>query len=526
MPAADDISNIQLCDGISSLRNFVNKERAHNVLGEWSEETLQLLLRKSLLGKEIFVVSNREPYTYCRTADVVSWRSPASGVVTALEPIMLACAGTWIAQGTGNADRAHVDAMDRLKVPPNSPTYHLRRVWLSNEEHDGYYHGFANEGLWPLCHMTFVQPVFRAMDWTHYGAVNEKFADTVARESRRADPIILVQDYHFGLLPALIRRRLPNATIVLFWHIPWPAPDIFDKFPWKSEFIDGLLGSSILGFQTLLHCQYFLESVARFSSHRIDPIRGSIAHVSGETYVRSYPISIEWPPAALAAQRSISDCRSAIRARLGIERGIYIGLGVDRLDYTKGLLERFGAIERFFETFPEWIGRFVFVQIAAPTRSRLGVYREHEEHVRQAATQINERYGTAGYKPVVLEVRHCDPAEVYELYRGVDVCMVSSLHDGMNLVAKEFVAAREDEQGALVLSIFAGASEELTSALIVNPYDALAVAKVMDHALRMSSHEQRMRMRSMRDVVRHQNVYRWAGDMLLDAAQLANNLAS
>lgn len=488
---------------------------------EWSPKTLSRLLAEELPGVEIIVVSNREPYIHNRADDgTIALQLPASGLVSALEPVMRSCGGTWIAQGSGSADRDTVDEHDRLSVPPANPEYTLRRVWLSEEEIDGHYYGFSNEGLWPLCHTAFVRPLFRADDWEAYRAVNQKFADVVVAEAGREDPIILVQDYHFALLPRMIRNALPKATIITFWHIPWPNGETFGICPWREEIIDGLLGSTVLGFHTRQHCNNFIDSTDRFMESRIDREHGSVTLRGRETLIRPYPISIEWPPAALATQGTIASCRRAVRARLGLADDMRIAVGIERFDYTKGILDRMAAVHDLLTQHPEWKERVVFVQAAAPSRTKLGAYEKLQSDAIRLADAINAAHGTADWKPIHLVIRHHDQREVYELFRAADVCVVSSLHDGMNLVAKEFVASRDDERGVLVLSSFAGAARELSEALIVNPYDTRAMADVFAAALRMPETEQRDRLRLMRDVVRQRNVYRWAAQMLIDAARI------
>jgi trehalose 6-phosphate synthase len=487
---------------------------------EWSPETLRLMLASQLPEAEIIVVSNREPYIHNRVDGEIALQTPASGLVAAIEPVTRACGGVWIAHGSGSADRDVVDADDHVPVPPDSPAYTLRRVWLSEREEEGYYFGFSNEAMWPLCHIAFVRPAFRETDWNEYHAVNARFAAAVVQEAKRPDPIVLVQDYHFALLPKMIREQLPDATIITFWHIPWPNAETFGICPWKEDIIAGLLGSSVLGFHTQFHCNNFIETVDRFIESRIDREHASVTVSGHETFVRPYPISIEWPPAALAGQKPVEECRAAVRATLGLNESVRIGVGVERFDYTKGIVDRLRAVDAFLSRYPEWIGRFVFCQVAAPTRSKLAVYRNLQEEAENVAREINERHGNADYTPIKLIVRHFGSGEVFELFRAADLCVVSSLHDGMNLVAKEFVAARDDEQGVLVLSDFAGASRELSEALIVNPYDHQSMSEAIRQALTMSETEQRDRMRLMREVVRSRNVYRWAGQMLLDASQL------
>jgi trehalose 6-phosphate synthase len=487
---------------------------------EWSPKGLQELLRNALPGAEVLIVSNREPYIHNRSNGGVEVQTPASGLVSALEPVMRACGGTWIAHGSGSADRETVDAKDRVDVPPNAPSYSLRRVWISEEEQDGYYYGLANEGLWPLCHIAFVRPIFRESDWQAYERINRRFAEAVAQEARTDDPIVLVQDYHLALAPRMIRERLPKATVITFWHIPWPNAETFGICPWKERIIEGLLGSTILGFHTQFHCNNFFETVDRFIESRIDREHASVTLGGRETMVRAYPISIEWPPKAMAGQPSIAECRSSVRSSLGLAADVKLAVGIERFDYTKGILDRMRAVDLLLRVHPQWKGRFVFVQVAAPTRSKLSSYSQLHGEAVALADDINGRHGDGSCAPVRLVVRHHEAADVFTLFRAADLCVVSSLHDGMNLVAKEFVAARDDEQGVLVLSSFTGASREMLEALIVNPYDTQELASAIDVALRMPAAEQRERMRLMRQQVRERNVYRWAGQMLIDAARV------
>jgi trehalose 6-phosphate synthase len=504
------------------LREFEkNGQSVDAALVTWSPETLRKILAEDLPDAQVIVVSNREPYIHNETKDgEVELVVPASGLVSALEPITRACAGTWIAYGGGTADHVVVDENDSVQVPPGNPSYTLRRVWLTDEQYQGYYLGFANEGLWPLCHVAFTRPIFRASDWEAYEAVNRKFADTVVAEARNERPIVLVQDYHFALLPRMIRERLPEAIVITFWHIPWPNSEVFSICPWRERILDGLLGSSIIGFHTQFHANNFTESVDRFMESRIERADAAVSYGGQTTLVHAYPISIEWPVELLASLPSVEDSRRRVRERFGIAADAKLCVGVERLDYTKGILDRFHALEELFIRHPETIGRVVFLQIAAPSRGTLPAYRQLHEECQRFADELNQRYGSGSYRPVVLVAEHHAQKGVYEIYRAADVCLVTSLHDGMNLVAKEFVAARDDEQGVLLLSTFAGASRELLEALIVNPYDAAMMSEAMLQALTMGPEEQHERMRRMREIVRDNNVYRWAGSMLLDAARL------
>jgi len=486
----------------------------------WTPETLRAILGTDLPGHEVMVVSNREPYIHVRRGEIIAVWRPASGLVTAMEPIMRACSGTWIAHGGGSADREVADQHARVAVPPEQPAYQLRRVWLTPEQEAGYYYGFANEGLWPLCHIAHVRPIFRTSDWEQYVTVNRAFARAVVEEAKSSDPIVLVQDYHFALLPRMIQEELPAATIVSFWHIPWPNPEAFAICPWREELLDGLLGSSILGFHTQFHCNNFVDTVDRLLEARVDREMFTVSYRGKLTAVKRYPISIEWPPSAALIGKPVERCRLDARQRHGLPPDQAVGVGVDRLDYTKGIEERLRAVERLLEMAPEWVGKFTFIQIAAPTRNRIEQYQAYEERVRAIAARINERFPGPGHPPVVLLVEHHQPQAIYEYYRAADVCMVTSLHDGMNLVAKEFVSSRDDERGVLILSQFTGAARELPEAIIVNPYDTDQCAAALQMALSMPEGEQRARIRLMRGLIQEFNVYRWAGRMLIDAASM------
>lgn len=502
------------------LRDLEGERRARDESQvTWTPDALRAILHGDLRGEDVIVVSNREPYIHQRrrSGEGIEVQRPASGLVTALEPVMRACSGVWIATGSGNADREVVDAYDRVAVPPERPSYQLRRVWLSAEEEAGYYYGFANEGLWPLCHIAHVRPTFRSGDWAHYLAANRRFAEAVVREAKTDDPIVLVQDYHFALLPRMIHESLPDATVITFWHIPWPNPESFAICPWALEILNGLLGSNILGFHTQFHCNNFVDTVDRLIEARVDRETFTVSQGGKLTAVRRYPISIAWPPVEDMVGKPVADCRRDVRANNGLPENQLIGIGVDRLDYTKGIIERFLAVERLFELNPQRIGQFTFIQIAAPSRSSIDEYRHHEEAVNALARRINERF--PGPAPaILLKVEHHEAALVYEYYRAAEVCFVGSLHDGMNLVAKEFVAARDDERGVLILSQFTGAARELPEALVVNPYDVDQCAAALELALAMPPEEQGDRMRLMRRLISEFNVYRWAGRMLLDAA--------
>jgi trehalose 6-phosphate synthase len=488
----------------------------------WTASRLKQVMCERLAGQRLIVVSNREPLIH--NGNAIAPQHAVSGLVTALEPVMRACSGVWVAHGSGKADRQASDSNGRVTVSGDGGSYILRRVWLTDDEERGYYDGCANEALWPLCHRAHAQPLFRRDDWAHYRRVNQRFADAVADEAGSDEPLVLVQDYHFALVPRMLRDRFPQATILTFWHVPWPNADRFTICPYRDELLDGLLGSTIIGLQTSPDCRNFLESVDKTLESHVDRETMAIAHQGHTTAVRPYPISIEWPSKWALASPAVSECRETVRHDLEVGPDARIVVSVDRLDYTKGIEERLLTLEKVLERWPKSEELPVFVQIASPSRVRIDRYREFGERIRGCVDRINARFGAGGRLPVVFINRHCEPPEIFRYYRAADICYVSSLHDGMNLVAKEFVAARDDELGVLVLSGFAGASRELTEALVVNPYDLDGVADTLFAALAMPPAEQCDRMRTMRAVVSAHNVYGWAGTMLIDAARSQRNL--
>ncbi len=488
----------------------------------WTPERLRIHVRSRLQDNPLFVVSNREPYVHVRSGKEVKVMVPASGLVTSLEPVLRACDGTWVAHGGGDADHETVDSHDRLRVPPEDPHYTLRRLWLSKEEEEGYYFGFANEGLWPLCHIAHARPTFRASDWEFYRSVNAKFAAVVLEEMEGSEhPAVLVQDYHFALLPRLIKEERPDARVAIFWHIPWPNPQAFGICPWQRELLDGLLGADLVGFHIQSHCNHFLESVDQALESRIDWERFAVNRRGHFTLVRPFPISVAVPETVQDEERpgSVYLERAALFKSLGVQ-ATFMGVGVDRVDYTKGILERFHGVERFLEKYTSFQGQFTLVQIGAPSRTHIKRYHDLISEVELEAERINWRFQSGSWKPIVYLNRHHTHQEIDQYYRAADVCLVTALHDGMNLVAKEFIASRDDEQGALILSRFTGASRELRDAVIVNPYDTEQLAEALRVALEMDPDDRRARMRRMRKVVKDHNIYRWAANLITELSEI------
>ncbi|MDD5348203.1 MAG: trehalose-6-phosphate synthase [Candidatus Omnitrophica bacterium] len=486
----------------------------------WTEAKLRDLIHAKLGDNAFFVISNREPYMHImdEATGAVSLIRPASGVVTAIHPILCACGGTWIAHGSGNADKKFVNSKDKLGVPPKDNRYILKRVWLSKQEEDGYYYGFSNEGLWPLCHNTHTRPLFREEDWLTYRKVNRKFCDSLLEELPVQRPFIFIQDYHFTLLAKMIKEKRPDAKIALFWHIPWPTPEAFQICPYHKDILEGMLGCDLIGFHVQNHCNNFLDTANRLLESRVDTEKFSVVRSGKESFVRAFPISINGHTDRAAAG---SDTQQAEKLRQEFNlKGQIVGLGVDRIDYTKGIVERILAIDRFLEKYPQYRKRFVFVQLAAPSRTHIKRYHDLIAEIDELAERTNWKYMDGDWKPLVYLERYFSADEIAPFYSLADICIVSSLHDGMNLVAKEYVAEKRDAGGCLILSQFTGASKELTDALLINPYSIEEFADSIRRAIEMPSEEKMKRMQNMRKTVAENNVYRWAANIITELTAL------
>lgn len=483
----------------------------------WTKEGLLGLIHEKLCNYKFILVSNREPYMHRFAGAQIQCVQPASGLTVALDPIMRACGGTWIAHGTGDADWQMVDEQDRVPVPPDDPCFTLRRVRLTPEQEEQYYLGLANQALWPLCHIVFTRPTFRPEDWQAYREVNEIFARAVLEEAGDAPTFVFIQDFHFALLPRMLKDRNSNLIVAQFWHIPWPNPEVLRGFPWKEELLDGLLGNDLLGFHLRFHCQNFLDTVDRILEARIDREKYEITRGGKTTSVRAFPISIDFETHSRMAESATTEQHMENwRRTLGIHDEL-IGVGIDRIDYTKGICERLRALDRFLMKYPEYQGRVIFVQVAVPSRSQIPEYRKLEEELEGLVKQINHKYRrwpARSWRPILFLKQHYSQDHLTALHRLAHFCMVSSLHDGMNLVAKEYVASRFDEDGVLILSDFAGASRELTDAIVVNPFSEEESVEAIRQALEMSGDDRRKRMRKMRAVVAENNIYRWAGKII------------
>ncbi|MBU4372375.1 MAG: trehalose-6-phosphate synthase [Proteobacteria bacterium] len=488
----------------------------------WTEKRLQDLVVAKLGENSLFVVSNREPYIHVFDVErnETKMMFPASGVVTAIDPIMRACGGTWVAHGSGNADTKFVNSRNKIGVPPGDERYILKRVWLTKEEEEGYYYGFANEGLWLLCHVTHTRPIFREVDWQIYRKVNEKFADALLEELPADNPFVFIQDYHFTLLPQMIKQKRPDATIALFWHIPWPNPEVFSICPYQEEILEGMLCCDLIGFHVQNNCNNFLDTANRLMESRVDTEKFSVVKSGRETLVRAFPISIDGSVFGKPTE-SVLNQKEKIREELKLD-GKIVAVSVERIDYTKGIVERLLAIDRFLEKYPEFKTRFVFIQIAAPSRTHIKRYHDLTGEIDELIERKNWKYAEGDWSPIIYLKRQFTPEEISPYYQLADLCIVSPLHDGMNLVAKEFISAKNDLSGILLLSRFAGAARELTDAVQINPYATEEFAESIKDAIEMPVEEKRRRMERMREIVGKNNIFFWAANIIAELTGVKN----
>lgn len=479
-----------------------------------------------LRGRTLILLSNREPYEHRRGEDGIEMRQPPGGLVSALDPTMRATHGTWVAWGSGSADRETADEEGRLMVPPDDPMYALRRVFLEPKDIEHYYLGFANGALWPLCHMLVQHFEFRDEQWDYYRSVNEKFAAAVTAEVDRAEQpaIVWIQDYHFGLAAEMIRRTSDPALIHLFWHIPFPPSDILRLLPVgvHEALLRGLLGNDLIAFQTERSALNFVGCVAEFVPEaEIDADSLTVHYEGRKVEVGIYPISIDVSRFERMAQSPESVARvERLRGRHAVG-GCQLGLGVDRVDYTKGIPERLRALDRLWKLHPAMRERFTFLLIATPSRTDIDAYQQLEVEMLAGVQRINERYGTENWTPIVLVHENVSSEVLSGAYRAADLCLVSSLQDGMNLVAKEFIACQVEERGVLVLSRFAGAAEEIDGAILINPFNIDGFVDGIRRAVEMSEAERRVRMHRMRSQLRTRTIFDWLGALLSRTRDIA-----
>lgn len=485
-----------------------------------SDHQLSPSVTEALSERDLLVVSNRQPYSHERENGEITVSRPAGGLTAGLDPVMQRAEGTWIAWGDGDAD-FEVSEDGRVEVPPDDPSYTLSRVDLSEAELEGYYYGYSNQALWPLCHGMVYPARCDGRDFDRYRSVNRRFADATVEEAGE-ESLIWFQDYHFGLAPRFVRRELPEALLTQFWHIPWPTADTFAVCPQSASLLDGLLANDLLVFHVPEYVENFLDCVAEaVPEASVDRESRTVSHAGVDTAVRAFPLGIDAERTAELADGP--DGWSDLAERYGLE-GQTVAVGVDRLDYTKGIPERIDAIERFFEGNPEWRGEFTYVQNGSASRSEIETYEYLQERVNTAIERVNDRFGTDEWQPVVRIDEMLSEAELYALYRHGDLALVSALRDGMNLVAKEYVAAQLDDDGVLLLSEFAGAHEELGEhAVTINPYDTRAFADAIERAVSMPADERTDRMAAQRRRVAEYDLVAWMDDVLETALDREND---
>ncbi|MDD5311474.1 MAG: trehalose-6-phosphate synthase [Dehalococcoidia bacterium] len=486
----------------------------------WTQDSLQQLVRDQLSDYLFVVVSNREPYIHNHVNDKIECIVPASGLTVALDPVMRACGGTWVAHGSGTADREVVDARNRVLVPPDTQNYTLRRVWLTENEVDKYYFGFSNETLWPLCHIVYQRPEFNVDDWNTYKYVNRLFADAVLDEIGGRKAFVFIQDYHLTLLSRMLKAKNHRIISAQFWHIPWPNREAFRICPWQNEILYGLLGNDLLGFHIAYHRNNFLDTVDRTLECRIDYERFSVSHADHTTFVSPFPISVDFDRISENVQKpEVEQEMTALKKKYGLSNEI-VGIGLDRIDYTKGIPERLKAVDLLLTRYPKYKKKLVFFQLAEPSRIKIKKYQDLNDEIDNLVEQINSKHQTTDWKPITYIKEHKSPVTLRAFNRMARFCIVSSLHDGMNLVAKEFVSSRVDETGVLILSRFAGAARELDEALLINPYAVDEIAETIYTAIEMPVELQKKRMLRLRHKVCENNIYRWAADIITELVKI------
>lgn len=473
------------------------------------QNTLRLLKEK--IGQHRFiVVSNREPYIHRNIKGEIRWNQPAGGVTSALDPLLQVVRGIWVAWGSGDADRETADSQSRILVPPEHPAYTLRRVWLSPGEVETAYHGYANRFLWPLCHMILDRVVLRQRFWQGYLKVNEHFAEAILQEIEGQEGLIWIHDYHLAMCPALLKKKRPDLRVALFWHIPWPAADVFRICPQRKALLSSLLACDQIGFHLDRYRQNFMECVEQELGSQVQVKQNEVHFNNQKTTVSTFPVSIDFEFFdRMAHSPQVKKRILYLKKRYKITPDMVVGIGVDRLDYTKGLLKRLLALEEFLSKNPDLHKRFLFIQIAAPTRAESEPYRSYRNILHSKVEEINSNFGQGDWKPIEYIERQLAQDILVSYYRLANFCLVSSVYDGMNLVSKEYVASRVDESGVLVLSEMAGSLEELGEALPINPYDVEGMAKTIRTAIEMPAEEQRFRMSRMRAHIKTHNIFHW-----------------
>ena len=482
-------------------------------MATWNKERLVKTIQEEFDGSQLVIISNREPYLHDYAPDgKIKARRSVGGVSISFDSILRATKGLWVAYGGSKADKASVDENDQVKLPPGSERYTLKRVWMTKEELDGYYNGFANGALWPLCHVVFVTPNYVPQDWRYYVKINRRFAEKTIETLDKSQAVIWIQDYHFTLLPKYLRKLRSDLIIGQFWHIPWPTYEIFRICPWKKDILEGMLGNDLIGFHRSFHARNFLDAVARELEANVDYDNMTIRYKGRQTRVTVQPVGVDAEDIRERLNRT-TDKTSATLAGITTKDRI-IAVGIDRIDYTKGIPQRLQAIDCFLEKYPKYKGKFTYIGIGSPSRTSIPSYRSLMREVQRTVDRINTKYATKSWQPIHYIPEYVSRNDTLTLLRDADLGLVTSLDDGMNLVAKEFVAANQ-KNGMLVLSEFTGAAKDLSDAILVNPYDEDALVESIRSAIEMDPAERERRMTNMKKRVSDNNLFRWAGKFLL-----------
>lgn len=486
----------------------------------WTKESLKRIIKENFAGYKFILASNREPFLHIydegKKQKIICKRS-VGGVSVALDSVMRATQGTWIAYGGSAADKEVVDKLDHIQVPTNNPKYTLRRVWMTESERRGYYEGFSNETLWPICHAVFMRPTFKESDWLAYKKINKRFANAILEEIKDKKAIVWIQDFQLSLVTEYIKDKRPDVLIGQFWHIPWPTYEIFRTCPWKKEILNGLLANDLLGFHRFYHVDNFLNNVDREMESNINKEDLMVNYKNHKTKVGFFPISVDY-------EKIVNYVKNTKNNKKMIEKYVkspykYLAIGIDRIDYTKGIVNRLLAIEKFLEMYPSYKGKFVYFGIGSPSRSGISTYRKLSKEIRRQVLRINNKFAQKNWQPIYYLEEIMDRQDLLKICQKADLCLVTSLDDGMNLVSKEYVVANKGD-GALILSSFTGAAKELTDAFLINPYDIKETAESIKKAIETPRKEKIKRMTNMKKIIKNRNIFRWASKFLLELSKL------
>ncbi len=483
---------------------------------------LKSFLEQAIQDRRLIVVSNREPYVHKKQGAEIRVEQPVGGLTSALDNVLRVIGGVWVAWGSGSADKRVVDRHDHVDVPPDKPTYTLKRVWLSSSEVDNYYHGYANHVLWPLCHIALERIYFRKKYWDDYVAANHKFAQAVSEEVKDKS-MVWIHDYHLALLPRVLRDAHPGLTLAHFWHVPWPNYSVLRVSPHANELLEAMLANDLIGFQITHFAGNFMDCVEQMIPEaEVDRETSTVTFRGHKTSLEAFPISVDFDRFNnMASSRRSEKFIRNFRKKLGIPDETLLAVGVDRLEYTKGLTKRIQAIELFFERYSRYRKRVSFYQVAVPTRSS-EPYLSYMKGVQEIINHVNRRFGTDSWLPIIYTETKLEHRDLAAIYRVADLCIVSSIYDGMNLVAKEFISCQIDEKGVLLLSELAGAAEELEDAIIVNPYDLDSFSASIKTALSLRPNDKKKRMQRLRKKVSEFNIHVWIGCVLQRMSDIAS----